>query len=925
MKRSTNHLLLMVMLLLSSIFTFGQNQKTVSGFVRDANGAGVQGASIMIKGSKTGGTFSDENGRFSITASSSATLVISAVGYTTQEVTVGGSTVNVTLSAADNQLNEVVVTSMGIGRQKKSLGYATSVVKAEDITRVGSPSFATALYGKAPGVNIGATPGGATSAVNITVRGLNSITGNTQPLIVLDGIPIRNGEANNGNYWGDQRLRGNGLLDINPEDIEDLTILKGASAAALYGSEAVNGVLLITTKKGKGKGLNVSANLNYSIDNVAYLPRYQNVRGPGIDSRLSNSGQAEDGFVYVDRDGDGTKETRGVGGFSVNFGPKFDGQPTLTWDGTMRPYVAQKDNYKALFQTAHNSNVNVAVSHSNDFSNTRFSLTRQSNEGVSLGATNAKNIANLNTSFKIGKNWTTDVMINYINQKTHNRPFSVDRMINNFTGMMTRFDNADWYMNKYKTSLGYKYVTGTNPSLTPDENIIYNGFKGDIGDYVWNVKSNSEDEWNNRVIASMTNTWQIINSLRLRARVGTDFTSSKIESKNPTSIPIPFNNTTGYYGVSLYNNSILYGDVLLTYTKKIVSDLELNVMAGYTATQEKTSAQSDGTNGGLSVENWFDFRASRLPRTKNGDDGDRASNYNKSLLRDAYIGTINLGYKNYLFAEGTLRRDRTSTMHPDNNSFVYPSANASLVISEAFKLPEVFNYAKLRASWGIVGNYPSQYLANVAYTQSNLGVQRDGGFPILYTSTAVDPYGNDKIRPEQKHEFEFGLETELLNRHLQFDISYYNAQIRDQILPLDIPATSGARKILSNIGTLRNQGIEIGIKATPIRSKTIEWNIGLNLAKNVNKVEKLFTGSNELIHADYDGNAAVLKSVVGQPMGDFYIHAVKTNAKGEKVVGADGLYELDGDNMVKVGNAMPKLTGGLMNTLTYKNFSLDIM
>lgn len=915
MKKTTIKILLSMLLCIGCNFAFGQTKKTIEGSVTDSTGKGLQGVSVYVKGTKTS-ALTDATGGFKIAAASGDVIVVSYVGYETRQIPVGSQTaLSISLSPSASSLEGVVVTSLGITKQQKSLGYAVSTIKAEDLTNTGTPNFATALYGKAPGVRIGAAPGGSTSAVNITIRGINSITGKNQALIVLDGVPIRDGEVNNNNYWGDQRLRGNGLLDINPEDIDNITILKGASAAALYGSEAVNGVVLITTKSGKGKkGFSVDLNANSSIDQIAYLPRYQNIRGAGAPLNVSDGGQDEDGFIYYDTDGDGVKDTRGILGYSINFGPKFDGQPTMAWDGVVRPYVSQGDNYSGLFQNAHNSSANIALSHVADNSTIRLSLTRQSNEGVSIGSKNDKNIANLNSSFKLGKKITTDVMINYINQHTHNRPYSVDRMMNNFTGMMGRFDNADWYLAKYKTSLGYKFVTGSNQSLTPDENITYNGFKSDIADYVWRVKEYNEDEYSNRVIASMTNNWQIINSLRLRARIATDFTSQKTESKQSTEVPLIFGNSGGF-GLSSYQSTIVYGDVLLTYTKKITSNLELNVMGGYTASKQNDQFLSRSTRDGLSVENWFDLAASV--------NEPYSSSSRLSLVKDALIGTANINYKGFLFVEGTVRRDRTSTMNPSQNSFVYPSVNASLILSDAFKLPSFISYAKIRGSWGIVGNYPDPYLANVAYNQTTLGVQQSGGFPVLYTYTSTS-FGNDGIRPEEKHEYEFGLESKLFNNRLGFEISYYNAQIQDQILPLTIPATSGATNILTNIGTLRNKGIEIALNGTPISTRNFKWDVGINFSQNTNVVEKLYSNSNELLHADYDGNAAVLKSVVGQPMGDFYAHPVARDDKGQMILNPDGLYKLS-DSLVKVGNAMPKLIGGFYTTLSYKGFTLDVL
>ena len=916
MKKRAMPLLLSMLLCIGSNFAFGQ-ERTVSGTVKDETGQGLPGATVSEKGT-TNKVLSDINGNFTIKVRSKATLVISFIGFAPKEVAAGEQgMISVTLDAAGSTtMNEVVVTALGISKKQKALGYAATTIKAEQLTETGSPNFASALYGRAPGVRIGATPGGATSAVNITIRGINSITGKNQPLIVMDGVPIRDGEVKNNDYWNDQRLRGNGLLDINPEDIDNISILKGASAAALYGSEAVNGVVLITTKSGKGKkGFTVDVSANYSFDNVAYLPRYQNVRGAGAPLNISNGGQDDAGFVYYDTDGDGVKDTRGILGYSINFGPKFDGKPTMSWDGTIRPYEAQKDNYKGLFRTANNSSVTVALSQSTENSNFRFSLTRQGNQGVSLGAENSKNIANLNGTFRFGKKFSTDVLINYINQHTHNRPYSIDRMMNNFTGMMGRFDNADWYLNKYKTSKGYRYVTGTNQSLTPDENIIYNGFKGDIADYVWRVKEHTEDEYSNRVIGSLTNNWQIIKDLRLRARIATDFTSQRTESKQSTEIPLAFGNS-GYFGLNSYLNNILYGDVLLTYTKKINPDLELNVMGGYTANKETGTTLSRGTTDGLSTENLFDIAAS-VNTPSSG-----SSRY--SLVKDAFIGTINGNFKDYLFLEGTLRRDRTSTMNPNNNSFFYPSINSSFIFTEAFHLPAFINYGKFRASWGIVGNYPDIYNANIAYNQNTLGVQQIGGQPVLYTTLPAS-FGNDAIRPEEKHEMEFGIETKFLNNRLGLDVSYYNAQVRDQILPLTIPASSGATSVLTNIGTLRNKGIEIALTGIPFKSRDFRWDAGINFSFNTNVVEKLANNSTELLHADYDGNAAQLKSVVGQPMGDFYAHPIATDSKGGLIVDPNGLYKVDPDKMVKIGNAMPKVVGGMFNTFSYKGFTLDAM
>jgi iron complex outermembrane recepter protein len=881
------------------------------------DGEPIPGVTVAVKGTNTGST-TGTDGTYTLNAGPNDILIFSQIGYERVEMPVDGrSVVDLSMAEGGAVLQEFVVTALGQTKQQRAVGYATSTIKAEDLTNTGTPNFATALYGKAPGVRIAATPGGATSAVNINIRGVNSITGRSQPLIILDGVPIRDGEVRNNDYWSDQRLRGNGLLDINPEDIDNISILKGAAAAALYGSEAVNGVVMITTKSGKGKkGLGVDFSATYGVDNVAYLPRYQNVRGPGAPLHVANSGQDAEGFFYYDTDGNGSKETRGVGGFTINFGPKFDGKPTMAWDGQIRPYEAQLNNYGSLFQQGQTSNVNVAISQSSDNGNLRFSLTRQDNKGLSLGASNVKNIANLNSSFKLGSKWTTDLMINYINQTTENRPYSIDRMINNFTGMMGRFEHADWYLNKYQTSQGYRFVTGAaGQSLTPSENIIYNGFKGDLADYVWRINKDNLVENSNRVIASMTHHYQIVENLKLRGRFSTDFTSERMEQRSATSRPLAFG-PSGGFGLNNNQYSIVYGDVLLTYNKKITQDFDVSVMGGYTASRELLTTLYRGTNGGLSTENLFDIAASV--------DIPYSDSRRSSLVKDAVLATVNLGYKDYLFIEGTMRRDRTSTMNPDNNAFAYPSVNAGFIFSDMLKLPAFISYGKLRGSWGIVGNYPDIYRANIAYNQGTLGVQTTGGQPVLFTNISSG-LGNDFIRPEQKHEYEFGLETKFLRNRLSLDVSYYNAQIRDQILPLTLPVTSGAGSVLTNIGTLRNQGIEVALSAQIVKNANVFWEMGVNFSSNKNVVEKLANNATELLHADYDGSAAQLRSVVGQPMGDFYVPPVLKHSNGQDIINANGLYQLDGRNWKKAGNTMPKAVGGIWNNLQIKGFTLDVL
>jgi hypothetical protein len=353
---------------------------------------------------------------------------------------------------------------------------------------------------------------------------------------------------------------------------------------------------------------------------------------------------------------------------------------------------------------------------------------------------------------------------------------------------------------------------------------------------------------------------------------------------------------------------------MLNYKKVISDNITVGGMIGYTARTEKTNSVGRSTNGGLSTENLFDVVAStNIPNNSSG---------RQFRTIDAFLGTVNFDYKSLWFVEGTIRRDRISTMNPDNNAFIYPSFNTALALSEAFKLPEFITFSKLRGSWGVVGNYPGIYLANIAYNQNSIGAQQQGGSNVLFTSMSSN-FGNDFIRPEQKHEFEFGLDTRFFNNRFGLDISYYNAQIRDQILPLTLPSSTGGTSIFTNIGTLRNTGVEIQLTGDIIKTSTFQWNATINIARNINKVEKLANNATELLHADYDGNAAQLRSVVGRPMGDLYARPIALDAKGNQIVQPNGLYKIDDKNWVQAGNAMPDAIGGIINNFSYKNFSLS--
>jgi TonB-linked SusC/RagA family outer membrane protein len=899
--------------LLFAIAVSAQNV-TVNGNVKDQNGEPIIGATIKVENSQTG-TVTNFNGDFSISCRNGATLVISYIGYNTQQVTAeSGKHIEVVLEEEATALNEVVVTAMGIKKDAKKLGYSVSTVGAEELTKVGSPTFASAMYGKAAGVRIQTAPGGGTSSVSINVRGMSSITGNTQPLIVMDGVPIRNGEANNQvDYWSSQRVESNGLVDINPEDIESISILKGAAASALYGSEAANGVVVITTKTGRGQqGVGVEFGANLGWEKAAYMPKLQTEFGPGD---YGSRGTVNDyaiqtgGFIEEIFNGQKYKTVEATNDY---WGPKYDGSQVMYWDGKQRAYNSLGSNpWTTLFRTGFNQQYNAAVSKAGDWGNFRFAYTYNDVKGMQQNSSNKKHNFALSGSLNIVKNVKIDYSMQYLRQNIKNRAYRISRVTLNFGGMIGSFDDVGLMIDKTMTSKGFIYSTGDGLSETPEENLLYApGTSAMMSEYLWNILGNMQEENHHRLIAGVTPSWEIIPGLTLRGRIATDLTTEDIENRSNAKRAIGYTTNNGDLGgYSLRNRKYetYYGDIMLMFDKTFGEVHNITANVGWSGRQEKTFSTNVSTNGGLSDTNWFNLAASNMTAGAGMED--------INSLRTAVFGTLSYGYDNWGYLEGTIRNEKLSTLADGYNSFTYPSVNASAIITELLKekRPVWWDYGKIRASYGIVGNAPDVYKANVLYNQAVLG-------SYLY-KVIGSQLGNLTLKPEKKHEFEIGIEAKFLKNRLGFEFSYYNNTVKDQILPVSIAKSSGGESIYQNIGELKNNGIEIAIYGTPIQTKNWTLDLRANIAFNNNKVTKLIDGLDNLLHRSFD-NAAYLYSYVNEPMGDWYVYEWQRDEQGRKIIGDDGL-PIRSTELTKVGNALPKGVGGFSANLRYKQFFLD--
>ena len=745
---------------------------------------------------------------------------------------------------------------------------------------------------------------------------------------MLDGVPIHNGNANNNDYWTSQRIESNGLVDINPEDVENISILKGAAASALYGSEAANGVVMITTKKGqKGGGTHVDFSANVSIDRVAYMPEIQKEFGPGYDNYVlgDKDQSALTGFRTTRMDLNGNPITTTNRETYYSYGARYDKSKKVTYfDGTEREFTPIDHNqWNDIFRTGVNQTYNIALTNSTERNNVRFSYTYNDVLPMQYNSNNRKHNFNLSGAFDVTKNIQLNYSATYTSQYIKNRPYRISRLTNNYSGMMGGFTDVKYIREHTMTSAGYMNSIalingGTDQTVTPDEQFLYTpmGSTSLMSEYFWNIFGKTQEEQHNRFIGSVNPTWQIVPGLKLSARLAADLTTDKTENKNRAENAHSFSTDGHYsdsYGLQNYQYKIVYGDAMLMFDKTFAE--KHNVMAnfGWNARQENLYQSAVSTQNGLLQENWFDLAAS--VGTKN------ASMNKQELLRTGMFLTASYGYDNWAYIEASLRQEKTSTLAKGHNSFWYPSVSGSVLYTELLKekRPRWWNYGKVRLSYGVVGNAPELYKANLVLNAETLN--RDNSYTYIYVPTSI---GNESLTPEKKREFEIGIENKFLNNRLGFEFNFYSNDIKDQILQTSAAASMGGRSMWMNVGDLTNKGIEFSVNGTPIVNKDWQWDLRANIAWNQNKVKKLADGLDRLEHYSTDG-AVRLESHVGESMGDWYAWTWKKDEKtGQYLIGSDGLRIADKTEMHKVGNAMPKLTGGFGTSLSYKNWTLNV-
>lgn len=880
---------------------FGQDM-VLSGTVKDVQGSPMPGVAVLIKGT-TLGVVTQNDGTYSLfmgQADKDAVLVFSFLGFKTQELKWNGKTViDVTLEEERQELEGVVVTALGIKREEKGLGYSTQTVTEKMMSDATPTNWASALVGKVAGANILSTSSGPISSARITLRGDASlnIDGNNA-LIVLDGVPLNSQMTGDGSNsygaggGGDVPVDyGNGIADINPDDIASIQVLKGATAAALYGSRAANGVMLVTTKSGvnkKKKYLGVTFNSNSSFDRVLHWPEFQEEYGQG-DLKTNASGKLY--YSYGD-----SEDGAASGNVALSFGPKLDGSLYYQYDpetqqmGTVRTPWVKRNHRKAFWQTGYTLVNSIAIDGSSEKSAVRLSLTYTKNEWI-MPNTGFNRIA-VSGSFQ---NQVTDKLrvsakVNYVKRQSDNLPATGynNSSIPYFMILTNPSVDVRWYQQRWvKGKEGREILRPFSPWLDNPYVIAYECL-------------NPMEK--HGVVATGSIIYEFSPKWELMIRSGIDLSFDTREMIRPYGLK---NFPKGYYqqqDVFSYENNT---DVLLTYRNQLSNSFNLSVSVGANRMDNKYKMQQAYVK---------DLITPGVYKLSNGVAAPITTFTERNKRVNSVYGTATLSYANKIFLDVTGRNDWSSTLPSGNNSFFYPSVSTSFILSDLFRLPEQISFAKLRASWAQVGNDTAPYKTAKYYNTS--------AFP---GSASVSPtLYNARFKPEISNSIEVGLDWRMFKQRFGLDLAFYNNITRNQILDVPMDQTTGYTKATMNSGKVRNRGIELQLDGTPVKTKNFTWNSTFTWAKNYNKVLSLAAGLTDGQTIAYTGGTnCALIAKVGGSIGDIYGYKLKRAPDGQ-VVWKDGITARTTE-FEYVGNAYPAWKAGFSNEFSYKNFRVSIL
>jgi TonB-linked SusC/RagA family outer membrane protein len=855
--------------------------KTVEGTIIGTDGTPLPGANVLVKGT-TRGVQTDANGKFVLQAASTDVLLITYIGYKNVEVPVGNqTTINATLEDDEGKLDELVVTALGITKEKKSLGYTVQEVKSNQLSEARENNLVNALAGKVAGVRITNTQGNMGSS-RIVIRGETSISGNNQPLFVVDGLPVDNSQLTKSDASRDFP---NAISDINTEDIESISVLKGPNAAALYGSRAAAGVIIINTKKGRaGKhGLGISVTSGATFENLLVLPDYQNVYGQGAGGE----------FSYVDGKGKGKND-----GVDESWGPKMDGRliPQFYSNGEAVPFLPHPDNVKDFFVTGHTLNNGIAISGAKEGFDYRFSYNNSKQKGVVPNSDQTKNSFSLNATYTLHPKVTLSTNANFIRTESDNLPGAFGRRA---SSTMLQFT---WFGRQVDLNRLKDYEDDNGNDINWNHSYYSNPY--------WVAYKNTTSQRRDRFFGNVSLNYKIVEGLTANFRTGNDYYTDRRKIR----IAYGTNGTPfGSYqeiGYAVNENNTQF---TLNYKKDINPDFNIDVLAG-TNYQYRFQEENNQLASRLAVRDVYTLNNSRDPL--------QSSNVLARQKIYSVFASGQIGYRNYAFLNLTARNDWSSTLPSSENSYFYPSVNASVVLSEALGFSSnTVSFVKVRGGWSKVGKDAEPYKLVNTYPFSAPLTVNSVANPRLTTS---DSYLNPNLKPETTTSTEAGAEASFLDERISVDASYYFTRSKNQILSVGVSPSTGYTSALVNAGEIENRGVELQLTGVPVVTPGgFRWEVNINWAKNVSKVVELDKAGDLKSYLLGTGGVEV-RAGVGEPYGVLFGTAFLRNDKGQIVVNADGTPARDPNNQI-LGKFTPDWIGGITNSLSYKGVSLSFL
>lgn len=898
-----------LVLLLAGVSSWAQGR--VTGKVIDVNGQPLGFVTVVVKGT-TIATNTADNGTFTFSnVQSDRSLIVSSIGYRTQEVALNGRAyVEIVLEEDAIKIDELVVTALGISREKKALGYAVQDVKGDELQKVRTSNVVSALTGRVAGVQIKAASGQMGGGAKINVRGNTSLTGSNQPLFVVDGIPISNADYSYGATGGGGYDLGNLASDLNPDDIESMSVLKGASATALYGSRAANGVVMVTTKKAKAsqKTFGVSVNSSVTIDQAAYMPQLQKLYGGGF---VYEGAGTLDGFLAATIGG---KTYRLVDyATDESWGPKYDPNiKVLEWNAfdawdtknylVERPWMYPENDYKTFFQNGVNYTNNIQIAKAGEDGTFRLSYTNSEITGITPNSKLSRNTISFSGTANMNKYLDGWASVNYVNNGATGRPETGYGDRNPIQKMwqwsQTQLDYQDLkaYLNEDGSQRTWNRTSWDDGTAMYTDNPYWSAYK------------NYQSDRRNRVYGNAGLNLKLTDWLKITGRVGVDYFNLAMEER----FAVGSQATPEYYldvREALETNMELFAN----FNKRFFSDkFGVSALLGTSSSDRKSWRTGGITVGGLVIPDLYNLSNSQVKATAYDSKSQKRIN--------SVFGNVTMDWNQFIYLDITARNDWSSTLPAGNRSYFYPSVNLSAVLTslDALKDMSWLNFAKVRGGWAQVGNDTDPYNLESYYAASTGGAF--GSNPRYNPPTTMS---NPFLKPESTRSWEVGLEARMLDNRVGFDVSYFQKDTYDQIVPVMISGASGYASMYINSGHMSNKGIEVTMNLVPVKTKDFTWDMQLNLGTLENKVVEIAEGLNylNLQNAPFRVKSGAF---TGASYPVIYGTGFVYDDKGNKLVNSStGYYAAT--PIKNIGNATPNFTAGLTNTFNYKGFDLSVL